>query len=218
MIIPDFSREEKLFKKGYRNIAGIDEAGRGPLAGPVVAAAVVFSGGTNINELIRIGMRDSKMLSAKKRIYLYEKIVEGCDDWAVSIISEEIIDEINILQATKLAMIRAVESLKIKPDFLLIDGNFTLDDFPASQLAIPKGDQNVFSVSAASVLAKVTRDRILVDLDIQYPDYGFAKHKGYGTKEHMDALCRKGPCKIHRKSFSPVDRLISKFKDAGLAK
>ncbi len=218
MIIPDFSREEKLFKKGYRNIAGIDEVGRGPLAGPVVAAAVVFSGGTNINELIRIGMRDSKMLSAKKRIYLYEKIVEECDDWAVSIISEEIIDEINILQATKLAMIRAVESLKIKPDFLLIDGNFTLDDFPASQLAIPKGDQNVFSVSAASVLAKVTRDRILVDLDIQYPDYGFAKHKGYGTKEHMDALCRKGPCKIHRKSFSPVDRLISKFKDAGLAK
>ncbi|MFZ2969871.1 MAG: ribonuclease HII, partial [Minisyncoccia bacterium] len=190
----------------------------GPLAGPVVAAAVIFSGRANINELIRIGIRDSKLLSAKKRVYLYEKIVERCDDWAVSIISEEVIDEINILQATKLAMIRAVESLKIKPDFLLIDGNFTLDDFPASQLAIPKGDQNVFSVSAASVLAKVTRDRILVDLDIQYPDYGFAKHKGYGTKEHMDALCRKGPCKIHRKSFSPVDRLISKFKDAGLAK
>ncbi len=153
------------------------------------------------------------MLSAKKRSYLYEKIIEQCDDWAVSIISEEIIDEINILQATKLAMVKAVESLKIKPDFLLIDGNFTLESFPVSQLAIPKADQNVFSVSAASVLAKVTRDRILVEFDGQYPEYGFAKHKGYGTKEHMDALNKKGPCKIHRKSFSPVGKLFSKWKD-----
>ncbi len=213
MIVPDFSREEKLHKKGYKNIAGIDEVGRGPLAGPVVAAAVVFSGGPSINELIRIGIRDSKMLSSKKRSYLYEKIIEQCDDWAVSIISEEIIDEINILQATKLAMVKAVESLKIKPDFLLIDGNFTLESFPVSQLAIPKADQNVFSVSAASVLAKVTRDRILVEFDGQYPEYGFAKHKGYGTKEHMDALNKKGPCKIHRKSFSPVGKLFSKWKD-----
>lgn len=213
MIVPDFSREEKLFKKGYKNVAGIDEVGRGPLAGPVVAAAVVFSRGPIISELIRMGVRDSKMITEKKRAHLYEKIIELCDDWSVSIISEKIIDEINILQATKLAMIKAVESLKkIKPDFLLIDGNFTLENFPVSQLAIPKGDQNTFSVSAASILAKVTRDRLLIEFDGQYPEYGFARHKGYGTKEHMIALYEKGPCKIHRKSFSPVDKLFSKFK------
>ncbi|MFA6097352.1 MAG: ribonuclease HII [Candidatus Paceibacterota bacterium] len=218
MIIPDFSREEKLFNKGYRQIAGIDEVGRGPLAGPLVAAAVVFSHTAKISDLVKMGVRDSKLLTSKKREYLYEKIVEKCRDWSVSVIPEDVIDEINILQATLLAMRRAVESLKVKPDFLLIDGNFTIDDYPVSQLAVPKADQHIFSVSAASVLAKVTRDRILVDLDQKYPEYGFAKHKGYGTREHMEALKKHGPCIIHRKSFGPIDRIIKKFNGSGLAK
>ncbi len=214
MIIPDFSREEKLIKKGYKYIAGVDEAGRGPLAGPVVAAAVVFSNGKAINELIRKGVRDSKMLSSKKREYFYELIIEQSCDWAAYDVSEEIIDKINILQATKLAMRKALEKLKNTPDFLLIDGINTIDDFPASQIAIPKADQFVFSVSAASIIAKVTRDRILSDFDKIYPGYGFAKHKGYGTKFHMEMIRKLGPCKIHRKSFKPILKILSKLKIA----
>jgi len=209
MIIPDIAREEKLFQKGYRNIAGIDEAGRGPLAGPVVAAAVVFANSSAMKELVKIGIRDSKTLPFKKREYLYDIIVEECEDWSVSSVSEDVIDQINILQATKLAMKNAVNGLKLKPDFLLIDGNFTLENYPVSQLAIPKGDRTVFSVSAASIIAKVTRDRILIGLDKEYPEYGFAQHKGYGTKMHVDRLMKKGPCKLHRKTFSPVDKYFS---------
>ncbi|MCK5490550.1 MAG: ribonuclease HII [Candidatus Pacebacteria bacterium] len=208
MIIPDFTREEKLFKKGYKYIAGVDEAGRGPLAGPVVAAAIVFSDFKIYKKLADKGIRDSKTISEKKREYFYELITENSLDWSAGIISEEIIDNINILEATKLAMKRAIEALNIKPDFLLIDGINVLDSFPTSQLAIPKADQTVFSVSAASIIAKVTRDRILLNLDKQYPGYGFAKHKGYGTKLHMDMLYKKGPCKIHRKSFGPIEKLL----------
>ncbi|MCK4919106.1 MAG: ribonuclease HII [Candidatus Pacebacteria bacterium] len=211
MIIPDFSREEKLFQKGYRHIAGIDEAGRGPLAGPVVAAAVVFSDTKIFKKLTDKGIRDSKTISEKKREYFYELIIENSLDWSAGIVSEKTIDEINILEATKLAMKRAVEKLDNKPDFLLIDGMNVLDSFPASQLAIPKADQTVFSVSAASIIAKVTRDRILLNFDKEYPGYGFAKHKGYGTKFHMEMLGKKGPCKIHRKSFSPIEKLLLKL-------
>jgi ribonuclease HII len=211
MIVPDFSREEKLFKKGYENIAGVDEVGRGPLAGPVVAAAIIFSKNKSLSKLLEIGIRDSKLLSSKKREYLYELILEKCYDWSTGIVSEETIDEINILEASMLAMKKAVEKLKTKPDFLLIDGNHTIKNYPASQIAIPKADQFVFSVSAASIIAKVTRDRILIDLDEKYPNYGFAQHKGYGTKLHMEILEKVGPCKIHRKSFSPVKKLLSGF-------
>jgi ribonuclease HII len=212
MIIPDFSREEKLTKKGYKHIAGVDEAGRGPLAGPVVAAAVVFSNCKTIKELIKKGVRDSKALSSKKREYFYDLIIEQCCDWAAYDVSEEIIDKINILQATKLAMKKALEKLKKTPDFVLIDGINTIDDFPASQIAIPKADQFVFSVSAASIIAKVTRDRILLDLDKVYPEYGFAMHKGYGTKFHMEMIKKLGPCKIHRKSFMPILKIFTKLK------
>lgn len=219
MIIPDFSREEKLFKKGYKTIAGVDEAGRGPLAGPVVAAAVIFSI-DRMKELIKIGIRDSKILPSKKRNYLYDIITERCLDWAAGIVSEEVIDKINILEATKLAMKIAVEKLKVQPDFLLIDGRHTIDGCHISQLAIPKADQYVFSVSAASIIAKTTRDRILIEFDKEYPGYGFAKHKGYGTKLHMETLGAKGPCKIHRKSFRPVGKMFSGFigakKDKGV--
>ncbi|MCK5084966.1 MAG: ribonuclease HII [Candidatus Pacebacteria bacterium] len=211
MIIPDFSREEKLSRKGYKYIAGVDEAGRGPLAGPVVAAAVVFLDNKNINKLIKKGVRDSKTLSMKKREYFYELIIEQSQDWAVGDVSEEIIDKINILEATKLAMRKAVENLKNKPDFILVDGINTIEDFPASQIAIPKADQFIFSVSAASIIAKVTRDRILMDFDKQYPGYGFAAHKGYGTKFHMEMIKKMGPCKIHRRSFKPIGELFSNF-------
>ncbi len=211
MIIPNFSREEKLFQKGYKYIAGVDEVGRGPLAGPVVAGAVVFSNIKIIDKLIKNGLRDSKILSAKKREYFYEIIIEESQDWAIGTVSEKIIDQINILEATKLAMKRAVKKLKNKPDFLLVDGINTIEDFPASQIAIPKADQSVFSVSAASIIAKVTRDRILMDFDKIYPGYGFAEHKGYGTKFHMKMIKKLGPCKIHRKSFSPIGELLSRF-------
>lgn len=216
MLIPDFSREEKLFNKGYRNIAGIDEAGRGPLAGPVVAAAVVFSSVSKAEKLLKLGVKDSKMLSGKKRDYLYGKILEQSEDWASSAIYENVIDEINILQATKLAMKEAVNLLKIKPDFLLIDGQFTLEGFPISQIAIPKGDKLAVSVSAASIIAKVTRDRILDELDEQFPEYGFAKNKGYGTKDHIFALMKNGPCKAHRKTFNPVGKILEGFNKKNL--
>jgi len=209
MIIPDFSREEKLFKKGYKNIVGVDEAGRGPLAGPVVAAAVVFNNDKIIvRKLIETGVRDSKTLSFKKREFLYDIIIENCSDWSVGIVSEEIIDKINILEASLLAMKTAIEKLHVEPDFLLVDGKHTIKNYPASQIAIPSADQNIFSVSAASIIAKVTRDRMLVDFDKKYPGYGFAKHKGYGTKLHLEMLAKMGPCKIHRKSFGPVKKLI----------
>ena len=208
MIIPDFSREEKLSEKGYKIIAGIDEAGRGPLAGPVVAAAVVFdSDKMVIKKLIKSGVRDSKTLSFKKKEFLYDMIIENCNGWSVGIVSEKVIDKINILEASLLAMRISVEKLSIEPDFLLIDGNQTIENYPADQTAVPSADQNIFSVSAASIIAKVTRDRILIALDKIYPEYGFAQHKGYGTKLHMEMLAKMGPCEIHRRSFAPVKKL-----------
>jgi ribonuclease HII len=204
MIAPSFLREEHLLNKGYKSVAGVDEAGRGPLAGPVVAAAVIFSNKKVVNELIKIGVKDSKWLSFKRREYLYGIITDKCQDWSASVVSEEIIDRINILKATKLAMKKAIDKLKTNPDFLLIDGNQTIEDYPVSQMAIPKADQHVFSVSAASIIAKVTRDRILIELDKKYPGYGFAKHKGYGTKFHFKILKEKGPCRIHRRSFNLI--------------
>lgn len=215
MVTPDFCREERLLKKGYENIAGIDEVGRGPLAGPVVAAAIIFSKNKSLSKLLEIGIRDSKLLSSKKREYLSELILEKCHSWSVGIVSEKVIDKINILEASLLAMRKAVENLEVKPDFLLIDGNQTIRNYPVSQIAIPKADQFVFSVSAASIVAKVTRDKILIDLDKEYPKYGFAQHKGYGTKFHLEALNKIGPCKIHRRSFSPIKKLLFKFNLAG---
>src|SRR5680860_199801 len=206
MIVPDFSREEKLTQRGYKCIAGVDEAGRGPLAGPVVAGAVVFSDAKIVQKLMAAGIRDSKTISEKKREYFYELIIENAEEWSVGIVAEDVIDRINILEATKLAMTTALKNLKKKPDFVLIDGMNTLENFSASQMAIPKADQNIFSVSAASIIAKVTRDRILIDFDKRYPGYGFAKHKGYGTKFHLEMIEKNGPCKIHRKSFSPISK------------
>ncbi len=209
MIVPDFKRESSLQKEGYKFIAGIDEAGRGPWAGPVVAGAVVLKESEKLaNLLIDMGVRDSKQMTEKKRERAYGFIVKEIKHWGVGIVSEKEIDEINILNATKLAMKKAIDDLGCKVDYLIIDGNFTMRDFPVNQSAVPKADQKILSVSLASVIAKVTRDRIMIELDAKYPEYGFASHKGYGTKKHQEALRQFGPLDIHRKSFAPIRKFL----------
>jgi len=266
-----FREIKKLRKQGYKIIAGLDEAGRGPLAGPVVASAVFlsFSSPSQLRRGIEgevvlkysthrsaplrpsgtsphlrggsfAGIRDSKKLSAKQRDNWYKILTSHPDiQWGVGIVSEKIIDKINILEATKLAMVKAVQDLEKKlgepVDFLIIDGNFTLASNsgvrPRSKLrgltpelidnssipgigrlkqkAVVGADDMIFNCIAAGIIAKVTRDRMIMKLHKKYPQYGFDKHKGYGTKEHLLALRKHGPCEIHRKSFRPVKKVIS---------
>ncbi len=190
--------EAGLLAKGFRMIAGVDEAGRGPLAGPVVAAAVVFEKGKYPS-----GIRDSKQLSPKLRDELFYKICEKASAVGVGIVNEDTIDRINILQAAHMAMLKSIASLEAKPDFVLIDGILApRSGFP--QKAVVSGDSKSISIAAASIIAKVSRDRIMVELDARFPEYGFSGHKGYGTKAHMESLKKFGPCRIHRKSFRPV--------------
>ncbi|MBW2368000.1 MAG: ribonuclease HII [Deltaproteobacteria bacterium] len=190
--------ESQARKKGFARIAGIDEAGRGPLAGPVVAAAVVLPASFSVS-----GVTDSKKLSAKKRAVLFEAIRNHADDIGVGIVGAQEIDRINILQASLLAMVKAVENLSIVPDYLLVDGIFKIDaDLP--QAAIIKGDARSISVAAASIVAKETRDDLMRRFDQQYPQYNFARHKGYPTQAHREAIQAFGCCPIHRKSFKGV--------------
>lgn len=184
-------------------IAGVDEAGRGPLAGAVYAAAVILDPEKPID-----GLMDSKKLSEKKRIILEELIKERAFSWAIAYATVEEIDSINILQASMLAMKRAVEQLDVKPGHVQVDGN-RCPNVNISVEAIVKGDQLVAEISAASILAKQARDKELIVLDQQYPGYGFAQHKGYGTKQHIESLQRLGPTPVHRKSFRPVSELLS---------
>lgn len=187
--------EKDLYKKGYEYICGIDEAGRGPLCGPVVAAAVILKKGDKIE-----GVNDSKKLSEKKREALFQEIKERAVAWAVGIVDEKIIDEINILEATRLAMKKAVESLSIKAEYALVDAEKKVPiDIPYSPII--KGDALSESIAAASIIAKVTRDHMIVELDKKYPEYNFAKNKGYGTKEHTEAIKEYGLCPAHRRSF-----------------
>lgn len=193
--MPDYSFELAARDAGYRHVCGIDEAGRGPLSGPVVAAACVLEPGTEIP-----GLNDSKKLTPKKRDLLYDLVIERATDFAVGFATPEEVDSINILNATMLAMRRAIAALKAPTDYALVDGN-CIRDYPIPARAIIKGDSLSMSVAAASILAKVTRDRLCLEDDRQYPMYGFAKHKGYGTAEHIAALRTYGPCPIHRKTF-----------------
>ena len=193
--MPDLSFENEKKIQGYSMICGCDEAGRGPLCGPVVAAAVIL----NPDEEIE-GLNDSKKLTEKKREKLFDIIKEKALAYAIAEASAEEIDEINILNASMLAMRRAVEALPIKADFALIDGNCSRG-FTIPTQTVVKGDALSSSIAAASILAKVTRDRQCLELDKLYPEYGIAKHKGYPTKEHMDAVRLHGPSPIHRKSF-----------------
>ena len=181
-----------------RTIAGVDEAGRGCLAGPVVAGAVILDENRPIH-----GLRDSKALSEKRRNELFEQIREKALAYSVGMTAAEEIDRINILRAALLAMEKAVLSLGRKPDFLLIDGN-SKTSLPIRQKAIIKGDSKCASIAAASIVAKVTRDRMMTEIEREYPGYGFSRHKGYPTKEHLGALRNLGPCPIHRKSFKGV--------------
>jgi len=190
--------EKKASQKGFFRIAGIDEAGRGPLAGPVVSAAVILP-----EDFSCPGITDSKKLSEKKREALFPVIMDGAVAVGVGIADHIEIDQINILAAALLSMKRAAANLSTPPDHLLIDGKFTIDS-QLPQQAIVKGDALSISIAAASIIAKVTRDRMMIDLSKTYPEYGFETHKGYPTKAHKEAIAAHGPCPVHRKSFRGV--------------
>ena len=187
---------------GYKRIAGVDEAGRGPLAGPVVAAAVILNPARPIQ-----GLADSKLLSVKKRCQLADEIRQSALAWAIGRIDHLELDRINILQASLAAMKLAVEALAVLPEHVMVDGN-RCPKIAISVEAVVRGDQTVSAISAASILAKVARDEEMVTLDRLYPGYGFAQHKGYPTADHLQALQTLGPSPIHRRSFGPVNRLI----------
>lgn len=196
IFLPDFHYEDAAREKGYKYICGVDEAGRGPLAGPVCAAAVILPDGILIE-----GLNDSKKLSEKKREELYDVIKENAIAYSVAFGTLEEIEECNILNATYMAMSRAVDGLAVNADFALIDGNRTPSGIKIPCETVVKGDSKSSSIAAASILAKVTRDRLLIEYDKKYPQYNFKKHKGYGTKEHYEAIKKYGVCEVHRLSF-----------------
>ena len=188
--------EQKLYSDNIKYIAGIDEAGRGPLAGPVVVGVVILPKDSMIE-----GVNDSKKVSEKKREKIYEEITQNAISWSVGIADQNEIDDINILQATKLALKRAIEGLEIKPDLILVDALTNIDTHGIPYKSIIKGDAKEYSIAAASIIAKVTRDRMMYEYDKIYPEYGFAGHKGYGTAKHIAAIKQNGPCILHRKTF-----------------
>lgn len=194
--MPDYSYEIAAKENGYKFICGVDEAGRGPLAGPVCAAAVILPQGAVIE-----GLNDSKKLSEKKREALFDVVKETAVAWSVAFASVEEIEEHNILNATFIAMNRAIEGLEKKADFALIDGNRVPKEIKIPCETVVKGDSLSMSIAAASILAKVTRDRFMMELDEKYPMYEFKKHKGYGTALHMDLIRKYGPSECHRPSF-----------------
>ena len=200
---PDFSCELNAKNKGYSFVCGVDEAGRGPLAGPVYAAAVILP-----ENCIIEGLNDSKKISESKREKLYDVIIESAVSYCIASASVEEIEEHNILNTTYLAMNRAIEGLSIPADYALIDGNRIPTDIKVDCEYVIKGDAKSYSIAAASILAKVTRDRVMDEMDEKYPQYQFKKHKGYGTKVHTEAILKYGPCEIHRMSF--LRKLLNK--------
>jgi ribonuclease HII len=205
-VVPDLSLESALHTRGLKWVAGVDEAGRGPLAGPVSAAAVILPRGYVLD-----GLDDSKKLTAAKRERLYDALIESERVlWSVALVEAAEIDSLNILRATHLAMRTALLGLSQAPDHCLIDG-LPIRDCPFPHDGIVKGDGISLSIAAASVIAKVTRDRVMNGLDVEFPEYGFARHQGYGTKEHLEALRVHGPCLHHRRSFQPVAQLTLSF-------
>ena len=195
--------ERSACEAGALRIAGLDEAGRGPLAGPVVAAAVVMPEG-----LLVPGVTDSKQLTEVRREQLYDEIIAAATAYGIGTVDERTIDEVNIREASIIAMERALAAITPPPDQLLIDGNFLLPRIPIPQRPIVKGDCLSHSIAAASILAKVFRDRLMRELHERYPQYNFLKHKGYGTKEHIDMLRLHGPCDAHRRTFQPVAGML----------
>ena len=193
--------EEEARQRGYRVIAGLDEAGRGPLAGPVVGAAVIFPRRVDL-----AGLDDSKRVSPRARDRLYEAVIDRSLAWGIGIASPREIDTLNVLQATRLAWRRALDNLMVPPDFLLIDAT-TIPGVPTPQRAVVKGDQLSLSIAAASILAKVYRDRLMLTYHHQFPAYRFDIHKGYPTSQHLRLLTEHGPCPLHRRSFRPLSHL-----------
>lgn len=189
--------ERALWMQGIERIAGVDEAGRGPLAGPVVAAAVIFP-----KEFIIERVDDSKKCTVKQREELFPLIMEHAISVGVGIVDHEVIDRVNILQATILAMRKSLENMNVQPEYSIIDGNSFNHESRRFQNIIG-GDAKSFTIAAASIIAKVTRDRLMCELDIRFPQYGFAQHKGYGTRQHIEAMRTFGLCEVHRKSFHP---------------
>ena len=198
--------ESVLFTQGCRSLCGVDEAGRGPLAGPVVAAAVILPEGLMID-----GLADSKKLTASRRDELFDEIASLNLPCAVGIIDHESIDTMNILRASLMAMHRAVLDLSQQPEIILVDGTFTIPNLPQPQYAIVGGDNRCRAIMAASIVAKVTRDRIMNEYEKLYPKFSFSVHKGYPTAQHLKELEEHGPCDIHRKTFKPVARLIQEY-------
>ncbi|MCK5211770.1 ribonuclease HII [Candidatus Parcubacteria bacterium] len=197
--------ELSLLDSGYACLGAIDEAGRGPLAGPVVAACVVIDSDFKLaKELAEV--KDSKKLSEKKREALFDIISSEFSGVGIGICDHKTVDRINILQASFLAMKKAIGALRKKPEMIILDGKFSIPNLSIKQEPIIKGDARIFSIAAASIIAKVTRDRLMRKYHTQHPLYGFDQHKGYGTKQHMESLRKHGPCVIHRRSFGPVSR------------
>jgi ribonuclease HII len=205
----NLEEEQNIFSQGYNIIGAIDEAGRGPLAGPVVAACVLTRAGAlpHISDDLAL-INDSKKLTAKKRERLFD-IIKNEFDVGVGVCDHITVDRINILQASFLAMKKAISDLKEKPDYIILDGGLPIPNMSIKQKAIISGDALVFSIAAASIIAKVARDRMMMQMHEIYPNYGFDRHKGYGTKLHMEQLKKFGPCPIHRKTFAPVRHLIT---------
>lgn len=204
----DLKREKELFSQGYPLVGGIDEAGRGPLAGPVVAACVVIDKNFDIKKSGLERVNDSKALSAKKRQELFGIIKENVKEVGIALCSNRTIDKINILQASLLACKKSVDQLMEKPNYVLMDGKFKVPNIEIDQEAIIQGDKKIFCIAAASIIAKVTRDYLMTELDKKFPEYEFSKHKGYGTKLHMEKIALYGPSTIHRMSFSPCSNYI----------
>jgi len=201
--------ETKSFVAGLNLVAGVDEVGRGPLAGPVLSACVAISKDQEIDEELLREVRDSKKISEKKREKLCALIFSNIKNVGVAMCDREKIDEINILQASLLSMKKAVENLSIKPEMIFVDGNNEIRGLNISQKTVIKGDSKVFCIAAASIVAKVTRDNMMKEYHRLYPEYGFDKHKGYGTKLHIEMLQIHGACPIHRRTFSPVAKVIA---------
>ena len=201
-------QENKLYEQGIEYICGIDEAGRGPLAGPVVVGAVIMPKDSFIE-----GVNDSKKISEKKREKIYDQILEEAIAYSIGVIDRQTIDDINILNATKLGVKQAVGSLKQRPDVIMVDALTGLETDGIPYISVIKGDAKNYSIAAASIIAKVTRDRMMKEWDEVYPEYGFAKHKGYGTAEHIRIIKEKGPCIIHRRSFIKNFVDVDKLED-----
>jgi ribonuclease HII len=202
---PSFAEEKDLRAQGFIYIAGVDEVGRGALLGPVMAAAVILP--ENLKARWKSRVRDSKQLSPQEREYLYDYIIGAVVSFGIGSSSNDVIDSVGIAKATRLAMLSAIRQLTPQPQFLLID-YVKLDESMLPQKGIVHGDSLCFSIACASIIAKVTRDRLVTAMDNEYPGYGLAAHKGYGTEQHIKCLRDKGPCRLHRRSFSPVSEMV----------